>query len=261
MIYITGDCHADFGRFAKKKRMNLPFEFTGDDYVIVAGDFGLLWAKDKEFVYNLKWLSRLPFRILWVQGNHENYDMIAEYPLEKWNGGLVRHIERDRIILLERGQVFNIDGYSFFAFGGAQSHDIQGGLLDKNATDYAEQRRKAIKCGLPFRIKHESWWVQELPTEAEMQEGRDNLEKVGYKVDYVISHCLSTGKQNELDRVYGGNYIHTFYQPDILTNYFEMLERRLQYRHWVCGHYHVDLPVDEKHTVLYRNIVPLGSLG
>ena len=195
-----------------------------------------------------------------MQGNHENYDMIAEYPLEKWNGGSVRHIVRDRIILLERGQVFNIDGYSFFTFGGAKSHDTQGGILDKDDLDYDEERRKAIRSGLPFRIKHESWWEQELPTEEELQEGRNNLEKVDYKVDYIIAHCLSTSKQYELERAYGGSYIHTFYKSDILTNYFDELEGRLQYKHWICGHYHIDLPLDDKHAVLYMNIIPLESL-
>lgn len=50
--------------------------------------------------------------------------MIKEYQLEEWNGGKVRHIVRDKIILLERGQVFNIDDKTFFTFGGASSHDI-----------------------------------------------------------------------------------------------------------------------------------------
>lgn len=58
-----------------------------------------------ELEYSLQWLSRLPFNILWVQGNHENYNMIAEFPIEEWNGGKVRHIVRDKIILLERGQI------------------------------------------------------------------------------------------------------------------------------------------------------------
>lgn len=39
--------------------------------------------------------------------------MIAEYPLEEWHGGKVRHIVRDKVILLERGQIFNIEGKSF----------------------------------------------------------------------------------------------------------------------------------------------------
>lgn len=260
MIYLTGDCHGNFRRFTKKQRSKLPFEFTEDDYVIITGDFGLLWAKDEEFFYNIEWMSRLPFKILWVQGNHENYDMIAEYPLEKWNGGCVRHIVKNRIILLERGQIFNIDGHSFFTFGGASSHDVQGGILDKNDVDYDEDRRKAIKSGLPYRVKNYSWWEQELPSEAEMREGRENLEKVGYKVDYVISHCLSSSMQYELEKACGGSYTHPLYQTDTLTNYFEELEGKLQYKHWVCGHYHVDSPVGEKHTVLYRHIIPLESL-
>ena len=36
--------------------------------------------------------------------------MIDEYPVEKWHGGKVRHIVRDKVILLERGQVFDIEG-------------------------------------------------------------------------------------------------------------------------------------------------------
>ena len=62
--------------------------------------------------------------------------MIAEYPLEEWHGGKVRHIVRDKVILLERGQIFNIEGKSFFTFGGASSHDMQGGLLDRNDPDF-----------------------------------------------------------------------------------------------------------------------------
>ena len=260
MIYITGDCHANFKRFTKKRRKELPFELTENDYVIVTGDFGLLWAKDKEFEYNLEWLSGLPFKILWVQGNHENYDMIAEYPLEQWNGGSVRHIAKDKIILLERGQVFNIEGNSFFTFGGASSHDVQGGILDKDDIDYDENRRNAIKSGLPYRVKHYSWWEQELPSEEEMQTGRDNLAKVDYKVDYVITHCLSSSMQYKLELIYGGYYHQFLYKSDILTGYFDEIESKLQYKQWFCGHYHMDMLLDNQHWIFYNNILPLEEL-
>lgn len=39
--------------------------------------------------------------------------MIDEYPIEKWHGGNVRHIVRDKVILLERGQIFDIEGKTF----------------------------------------------------------------------------------------------------------------------------------------------------
>lgn len=261
MIYITGDCHGSFRRFTRKQRDRLPFKLTADDYIIVTGDFGLLWAKDAELEYNLEWLSGLPFKILWVQGNHENYDMIAEYPLEQWNGGSVRHIVRDKIILLERGQVFSIDGNTFFTFGGASSHDVSGGILDKDDIDYDEQRRKAIKSGMPYRVKHYSWWEQELPTEAEMQVGRDSLEKVGYSVDYVISHCLSTSMQYKLGLVYGGNSHRFLYKPDILTGYFDEIESKLQYKQWMCGHYHMDMSLDNRHKIFYKSILSLEDVA
>lgn len=109
MIYITGDTHADFSRFTKRQRCRLPFKLTEKDIVIVCGDFGLLWERnDKTLKYNLDWMSRLPFKILWVSGNHENYDMLEDYQLEEWHGGKVRHILRDQIIYLERGQVFKM---------------------------------------------------------------------------------------------------------------------------------------------------------
>mgnify|MGYP004472625133 FL=1 len=104
--------------------------------------------------------------------------MIAEFPIEEWHGGKVRYIVRDKVILLERGQVFDINGKTFFTFWGASSHDVQGGILNRNDCDFDYERRKAIDRGLPFRIVHESWWPQELPNEEEMEEGRRNLEFV-----------------------------------------------------------------------------------
>ena len=52
MIYITGDTHCDFRRFAKRQHEELSFDLTEKDSVIICGDFGLLWAKDGTFEYN-----------------------------------------------------------------------------------------------------------------------------------------------------------------------------------------------------------------
>lgn len=263
MIYLTGDCHGDFGRFSRRRRMQLPFELTQKDIVIICGDMGLLWADDREFAYYKKWLSALPFTILWVQGNHENYNMIAAYPVSIWHGGKVRHIVEDKIILLERGQIFELEGKRFFTFGGASTHDIQGGILDRMSPTYAKDRKRANKRGLPYRVSGVSWWAQELPSETEMQEGRKNLNQAGNRVDYVISHCLSGRMQDVLKAVLAAGsdektaHESNAYGKDILTTYFDELEATLQYQHWYCGHYHVNLNVDERHTVLYKEITVL----
>lgn len=254
MIYVTGDTHGDFGRLSKKKLRMKGTELTENDYVIICGDLGLCWAKDKIFEYHCKNFKRKPYTVLWVQGNHENYDMLAEYPVEEWHGGKVRHILRDKVILLERGQVFKIDGKTFFTFGGAASHDVRGGILDRNDCDFDYKYAKAIESGLPFRILHESWWSQELPSKEEMDEGLCNLEKVHYKVDYVITHCCSSNLQQML-----GNSKGMIFEADFLTDYLQNIEDKLEYKHWYFGHYHDDLSIDDKHTLLYYGIVELGS--
>lgn len=260
MIYCTGDCHGDFKRFNKKNRLKLKYDLMEDDYVIICGDFGFLWIEDKEFQYNLDWMERLPFTILWVQGNHENYNMIKQYPIEMWNGGKVRHIIKDKIILLERGQIFNIQGSTFFTFGGASSHDISGGILDRNDPEFRAKRERAYLLQKPFRILNEEWWTEELPSEEELQEGLNNLEKCGFKVDYVISHCVSNRIQHKLETYYENvlDYQNVL-QQDILTDYFDMLEDKLIYKHWFCGHYHEDYEVDDMHTVMYYRIVSLSE--
>ena len=189
MIYITGDTHGDFRRFSNKKMLRNGVEFTSDDYIIICGDFGLCWQDDRSFTYNCEFFLNKPYTVLWVQGNHENYDMIQRFQLEEWHGGKVRHIVRDKVILLERGQVYEIEGKTFFTFGGASSHDIEGGVFDRDDENYRAKVSLANKRGLPYRILRESWWPEELPTKEEMIEGLKNLEKAGNKVDYIITHC------------------------------------------------------------------------
>lgn len=78
MIFITGDCHGDFRKFAvdffpEQTRM------AKDDIVIILGDFGGICNKDGESNaerYWLKWLNDKPFTTVFVDGNHENFDRL-----------------------------------------------------------------------------------------------------------------------------------------------------------------------------------------
>lgn len=251
VIYITGDTHGDFSRFGQEKLFVTRCRITAQDYVIVCGDFGLLWKRDAEFERRLKFLEGLKFTVLWVQGNHENYDMIAEYPLEEWHGGMARHILRDKVILLERGQIFTIEGKKFFTFGGASSHDVKG------IRTREEMAQSDEEFGfLYYRVQGVSGWRQELPSEEEMQEGIRNLKKEKYHVDYVITHCLS-GRMLKRLRKCSGRFLD--YPDDRLTDYFDRLEKKLRYKRWYCGHYHVHIDIDNKHTVLYHEMIKLDE--
>lgn len=123
MIYITGDLHADHGiSKLDNKNFKKGLSLTKDDYLIITGDFGLVWDKSKRQEYWRKWLNNKPYTTLFVDGNHECFDQLDAMPLVEWNGGKVHFVE-DSIIHLTRGQIFNLQGKRFFTFGGADSID------------------------------------------------------------------------------------------------------------------------------------------
>ncbi len=246
MIYITGDTHSDFSRFTEE---NFPIqsEMTKDDYIIICGDFGGVWTFEEESRREkeaLDWLNNKNFTTLFVDGNHENYTRLYNYPIEEWKGGKVHKI-RDSVLHLMRGEIFDIDNKKIFAFGGAKSHDIQDGILNLDEEEKIYEYRKR---GAYFRIRDFSWWDLELPTNQEMENGIENLEKINYKVDYIISHCCPTSIQS---------LINSTYKRDILTDYLQQISEKCTFKRWYFGHYHDYKQVNSQFTLLYENIVPL----
>ena len=76
MIYITGDTHGDVRRFSTKSFPEQK-EMNKCDYVVVLGDFGLVWDWKGESKHEKNWLDWLedkPFTTLFIDGNHENND-------------------------------------------------------------------------------------------------------------------------------------------------------------------------------------------
>lgn len=246
MIYITGDCHGDYLRFSTE---NFPEQkqMTKEDYMIIAGDFGF-WKNDREQYYWMKWLQNKPFTTLWVDGNHENFDLLSTYPVEMWNGGEVQYISPS-ILHLRRGQVFEIDGYKIFTFGGASSHDISGGILEKDDPHFLEKRRYLNQNHKLYRINHESWWKEELPSQEEMDTGIRNLEKHHNKVDYIITHCCATSTQALMSA--------GLFKSDILTDYLEEIRVNTDFKRWYFGHYHDNKAINDKEILLYEQIIRL----
>ena len=140
--------------FGHKKNLNK------QDYLIICGDAGIVWDCQNQDAQVQSILQDLPVTTLFVDGNHENFVALNEYPVEKWHGGKV-HFICDDIIHLMRGQVYTIGTQTFFTFGGAHSVDWY-------------QRTEGI-----------SWWKEEIPNHLEMQEGQDNLMKMNHKVCHI----------------------------------------------------------------------------
>lgn len=244
MIYVTGDCHGDYSRFEME---SFPEQEEMDryDYVIVAGDFGF-WSDSVYEKQRLDWLEGRNFTTLWVDGNHENYDLLKKIPVVDWNGGKVQFI-RPHVIHLMRGQMYTLQGRKIFTFGGARSTDIVDGILEPEQEDFQERYHELTKQNALFRVKHESWWEEELPSEQEMEVGRRTLDKHGKQCDYIITHCAPTSMQ--------AYYSAGRFQTDELTDYLEEIYKTCQYQKWICGHYHDEEMLMDGFEIIYRKIM------
>ena len=250
MIYITGDTHAQVDHRFKMKSFPEQREMTKDDYLIICGDFGGIWDRECESnqeKYWLDWFNDRSYTLLFIDGNHENFDRINTYPERVWKGGKIHEI-RPSIFHLMRGQVFEIDGRKIFTFGGAASHDISGGLLDPNDPGFSKKKKALDREFVSYRIKKISWWEQEMPSDDEMEEGLANLQKHDNDIDYIITHCCSTSTQDEIG-------VAGLYAPDKLTDYFDRIKAGTKYKKWFFGHYHDNMNVNDKEILIYEQII------
>ncbi len=228
MLYLTGDTHGTI-EIGKLSRANLAVERVepGEgDFVIILGDFGLVFAPDGQSAEErwwLKWLDEKPWTTLFVDGNHENFARLNELPEEEWRGGRVHRVS-ESVLHLMRGQIFEIDGRSFFTMGGAASHDRQ------------------------FRKEGRSWWPEELPSEEELARADAALDGCGRRVDYVLTHCAPTLVQGR---------INPTFLPDRLTEYLQHVRDTTAFHRWYFGHYHVDREYDDGFCALYDCVVPI----
>ena len=243
-VYVTGDTHGEFRRLEREyfpEQANM----TRGDHVIVCGDFGGVWNGEPQDAEKLDFLESLPFTTLWVCGNHENFDELYGRPVVEWNGGKVHRI-RPHVLHLMRGQVFTIEGRSFFTMGGASSIDVRDGILDPDEPDFALRYWALRQRNAAFRVKHLSWWEQELPSAGEYAEARRNLERAGHKVDFIITHCAPDSVQDVLT---GGRCLH-----DPLTAFLEEVREKTSFRYWLFGHYHRNARIGENFAALYERI-------
>lgn len=253
MIYVTGDCHADWERFSTS---NFPEqkEMTRDDFVIVCGDFGI-WHDDQRERWWFKWFTEKNFTLLFVDGNHENFDRLYsnEFDVVDFHGGKAHRI-RENIYHLMRGYVFELCEKKVFAFGGASSHDIQDGILDqkdyKTIRQLADDYNMRTRRGEMLRINHISWWQEELPSDEEMRRGWDSLRSVSNKVDFIVSHCCP----QEIASLFS----HGEYTPDKLTRYFNEIMHETDFTKWFFGHYHNNTQIMSKFIMLYEQIIRIA---
>ncbi|MBQ3264572.1 MAG: metallophosphoesterase [Ruminococcus sp.] len=239
MVFITGDTHGDFQRLSRR---HFPIQkvMTGNNFVIILGDFGGIWAPEetKEEEYWLDWLNENPFDTVFIDGNHENFDRLYhEFEVVNYHGGKAHKI-RDRVYHLMRGELFDFESKRFFAIGGAETHDTDY-ILSKSSPGglkhFKEVAKTLRKQNIFYRVDGESWWHHELPSRKELDHARQKLDEADWKVDYVLTHCAPTSLFKPLNAV--------GIEPNELTDFFDEIAKKLDFKNWFFGHHHIDLDV------------------
>ncbi len=233
---LTGDTHGDMNRLFPYG-LGLTEPLGADEYVIVAGDFGNPFypqgtMANLEQRNDLDAIEKLPYTVLFVDGNHENFELLYKYPTEMWNGGRIHRL-RKNVIHLMRGQVYDIDGTKVFTMGGGYSRDKY------------------------MRTEGISWWPQEMPNNSEYREATQNLREAGNKVDYIITHTAPTKAVYRLGLARGTGK-HLDEHESELNGFFDWVSENVEFKKWFFGHWHQDIDC-ECYRAVYFDTVRLGE--
>lgn len=221
MVIITGDSH---GNPAKFKESGIP-ELSSSDKVIILGGFGFDLRKSEAGAGPvLEALAGKKYDILFIDGNEElTHAALNQYPVSSYCGGKIHKIS-DGIIHLMRGQVYSIDGHSYFTFGGAASADrfYQG----------------------------DKWSKYELPSVEEYAEGMINLRRHGDKVDYILTHTAPRHILAQLGHIPEAEELE-------LDDYLEWIWKTIEFEKWFFGHFHLDKKINPKISAIWKNAVKI----
>lgn len=212
-IYVTGDTHGDFGRVWFFCNQN---QTTKDDILIILGDAGInfsLGERDKRIKRDL---VNLPITLFCIHGNHEQRPYLIEGYIEKeWHDGIVYYEpEYPNLLFAKDGEIYDFDGRSYIALGGAYSVD----------------KYYRLRYGYP-------WYESELPTQEIMDYVKSQLEKVHWKVYGVLSHSVPIQYEPTWAFLSG---IDQSLVDKTTENWLSEIEGQLLYLYWFAGHYHVE---------------------
>ena len=223
LVYVTGDIHGQLSRFDAPEIKRLRKEDTR----LICGDFGFIWDGGREEEAALKKIGKRRFVTAFVDGTHENFDLLSQYETVDWMGGKAQHITGNLYRLL-RGQVYTIEGKTFFTFGGGESPDRE------------------------LRMEQHKWWKEEMPTIAEMRAGVDALDAVDRRVDYLITHA-PPGRVRGLLKTEDDSMMNA------LAVYFEELSGAVSFEKWFFGSLHIDRQFSAKYYAVFSGVQPVWT--
>ena len=137
MLYVTGDTHGDYERFTSSALKKL----KKGDTLFICGDFGFIWDGSKNEEKMLKKIGKLKYNVCFIDGTHENFELLRSYEVSEFKGGKVHHITGNLYHLM-RGQTYDFDGVSSLPWAAAKARILISAPISTpgRATRYPPKR-------------------------------------------------------------------------------------------------------------------------
>lgn len=230
-VYLTGDTH---GRFERIERFCKDNDTTPDDLLIILGDAGINYYSGHRDKKLKQYITSMPITLLCIHGNHEARPTAAlgYEPVECFGGTVMAQREYPNLLFALDGEVYELNGQSCIAIGGAYSIDKEYRLM-----------------------RGGGWWPDEQPSAAIKRKVESVLASRGWQVDIVLSHTTPLSLEPR------EAFLPFIDQSTVDTSTEEWLdgiERRLDYKRWYTGHFHT-VKETSKLRLMYQDYARLGE--
>lgn len=284
MFYITGDIHGDITKIVEFSKSN---NLTDKDTIIILGDAGLNFYRNKTDMKLKYALNDLGPKVFCIHGNHEiRPETIKTYDISEYCGGQV-YVERvcPNILFAIDGEIYNFDGNQTLVCGGAYSVDkwyriyrtIEG-HIDKIPKELYSDKMLCLTHSYIFGVsvpnKNELlnwmtevynslpnsvkfWWDNEQPSESTRQYIESQLKKNNWTVDIVLTHTCPFDFE-PVDMFISGIDQNSI--DDSTEKWLQKIEQKLNYKHWYAGHFHIDRSVNDKFTLMFNDFIELKKV-
>jgi 3-oxoacid CoA-transferase subunit A len=200
--------------------------------MVVLGDAGInFWEGSRDKKLKRK-LNQMPLTFLCIHGNHEQRpENLPSYEkTERFGGTVYWEPEFPDLFFAKDGEIYIFNNKKCIAIGGAYS-------VDKY-----------------IRLRNEGgWWPDEQPSPATKAFVEKQLEKLDWKIDFVMSH---TCPYQYIPREVFLDFIDQKTVDNSTEDWLNEIESKLDYTRWYCGHYHTNKSID-KMLFLFNGFIEL----